>query len=106
MWDDHDYGTNNGDRTFPLKHVMRDIFLDFLGEPADTERRLDKDSPLHQDYVILTPEGLKVHFLLLDIRYAFDPETLDRFGPEQAAWLDEKFSEHPDSNLTLIASGV
>ena len=32
VWDDHDYGLNNGDKNFPLKHEVRDVFLDFVNE--------------------------------------------------------------------------
>jgi len=47
MWDDHDYGVNDGDLTFKNKHVTREIFLDFIKEPNDSVRRLDKDSAIH-----------------------------------------------------------
>ncbi len=33
VWDDHDYGCNNGDKTFAKKAGIRDIYLDFIGEP-------------------------------------------------------------------------
>ena len=44
VWDDHDYGTNDGDKTFKRKFVTRDIFLDFIGEPKDSERRMEKET--------------------------------------------------------------
>ena len=47
VWDDHDYGTNNGDRTMPGKQRNRKYYLDFIDEPKDSERYLDTDSPLH-----------------------------------------------------------
>jgi hypothetical protein len=47
-----------------------------------------------------------VHIILADVRYEFDPETKDRFGESQLLWLEEKFKEHSDSDVTLIASGV
>lgn len=80
VWDDHDYGVNNGDITFAKKIPVRKIFLDFLGEPKDSERYLDTDSPIHQDYVIRTLDNIKIHYILLDIRYEFNMDTLDRFG--------------------------
>jgi alkaline phosphatase D len=46
-WDDHDYGVNNGDRTFYRKIEYRDYYLDFIQEPLDSERRLEKDKGLH-----------------------------------------------------------
>lgn len=52
VWDDHDYGTNDGNRLFEHKLRNRVAFLDFLEEPDGTERRLQSDSPIHQDYYI------------------------------------------------------
>lgn len=52
VWDDHDYGINNGGRTFEYKLQNRETFLDYLDEPKDSERRLDFNSSIHQDYVI------------------------------------------------------
>ena len=40
VWDDHDFGTNDGDRHFKFQKRNRKAFLDFIDEPADTERRL------------------------------------------------------------------
>ena len=40
MWDDHDFGGNNADKNFSAKDQNRELFLNFLDEPADTERRL------------------------------------------------------------------
>ena len=39
VWDDHDYGINDGDKTFSQKHFTRTIFLDFIDEPEDSIRR-------------------------------------------------------------------
>ena len=33
VWDDHDYGINDGGKDFFLKNITRDIFLDFINEP-------------------------------------------------------------------------
>ena len=35
-WDDHDYGTNNGDINFPLKRESAIAFVNFLGESPDS----------------------------------------------------------------------
>jgi len=48
VWDDHDYaGGNDGGMEFLLKHRVREIFLDFIEEPQDSARRLDKNSTIH-----------------------------------------------------------
>ena len=33
MWDDHDYGLNDGDQSCDTKHLTRSAFMDFIGEP-------------------------------------------------------------------------
>lgn len=38
-WDNHDYGTHNGGAEFAMKAASKEAFLDFFGEPADSERR-------------------------------------------------------------------
>ena len=47
VWDDHDFGVNDGDKTLQGKTRVRKHFLDFLDEPKDSERYLDVDSPIH-----------------------------------------------------------
>ena len=47
VYDDHDYGVNNGDMTFARKHLYREMYLNFIGEPQGTERRLEKDSGIY-----------------------------------------------------------
>ena len=37
-WDDHDYGVNDGGREYPQREASQRVFLDFFGDPADSER--------------------------------------------------------------------
>jgi len=39
VWDDHDYGKNDGDSEMSDKYRNRGLWLDFIGEPYDSERR-------------------------------------------------------------------
>jgi alkaline phosphatase D len=80
VWDDHDYGINNGDKTFKMKGEMRDLYLDFIGESKDSERRLERDRGIYQDYLIKTPDGIKVHFIMLDVRFDYNSSSKDRIG--------------------------
>ncbi len=43
IWDDHDYGVNDGGLEYPSKEASRQVMLDFFGEPADSERRSRPD---------------------------------------------------------------
>ena len=70
IWDDHDYGENDAGREFPQKAESQQIFLDFLGEPKDSERR---KTPGIYDSVTIGPKGKRVQFILLDTRYFRSP---------------------------------
>ena len=89
------------------KHSQREIYLDFIGEPQDTQRRLERDRGIYQDYVVYTDDGIKVHIILLDVRFHYNEDAIgDRFGKRQIEWLETIFQEHHDSDVTLIGSGI
>lgn len=71
MWDDHDFGINNGNAFYHKKYITREIYLDFIKEPQDSVRRLEKHRGLQQDYVI-NHKGIKVHVILLDVRFHYE----------------------------------
>ena len=66
IWDDHDYGENDAGIEYPKKVESQQIFLDFLGEPKDSDRR---KTPGVYDSVTIGPKGKRVQFILLDTRY-------------------------------------
>lgn len=72
-WDDHDYGINDGGAEYPQKAASKAIFLDFFGEPADSERRL-RDGGIYTAYLD-GPPGRRVQLLLLDTRWDRSPLT-------------------------------
>ena len=81
VWDDHDMGVNDGDQSYEFKHRNREIYLDFIGEPADSERRLQNDTAMHQDYFVSAGEAT-YHIILLDVRYEYDKSSGDKFGDD------------------------
>ena len=94
IWDDHDYGSNNADYRLKIKYRQRDLFLDFIGEPLDTPRRLEVERGIYQDYVIVSDSGIKVHVILLDVRFHHNEDYIgDRLGSAQYKWLERVFSE-------------
>ena len=81
IWDDHDYGINDGGQDFKLKDQVRNMFLDFLDEPNDSIRRMDRNSTIHQNYIIMDKKNnFKVNIILLDNRFSYDKESNDRLG--------------------------
>lgn len=107
VWDDHDYGINNGNKNFPLKELAREIFLDFFDEAPDSPRRT-RQGGIYESYLIQSNDGSgrTVKVVLLDIRYSADkwgPEA-DCLGEEQWAWLETELKAPGD--LTLIGNGI
>ena len=47
VWDDHDFGINNGNFMYEGKYLTRDIYLDFIKEPMDSKRRIEKHRGLY-----------------------------------------------------------
>ncbi len=121
-WDDHDYGTNDGDTTYPFKDQSRKLFLDFWGVPADSPRRT-LPGVYHAE--TFGPPGKRVQVILLDGRYnrsklatadkplpgtrirPYLPNT-DKgatfLGERQWKWLEEQLKQPAD--LRLLCSGV
>ena len=65
VWDDHDYGINDGGGDFPHKAVSKELFLKFWNIPA-TDVRRTRDGIY--DSRIIGPPGMRVQIILLDLR--------------------------------------
>lgn len=125
-WDNHDYGKHDGGAEFELKEESKELFLDFFGEPKDSERR---NRVGIYDSTILGPTGKRVQIILLDCRtfksaYVPDPRSKDEkvalnirgqylpnmapdatlLGDEQWQWLEDQLRE--PAEVRLIASGT
>jgi len=73
VWDDHDFGMDNSGKDYKNKDVAKTLFLDFLDEPMNSARRITHDGT-NQDYYV-TNQNIKVHIILLDVRYNMIPEV-------------------------------
>ncbi|MEZ4865428.1 MAG: alkaline phosphatase D family protein [Caldilineaceae bacterium] len=126
-WDDHDYGVNDGGADYPMKQESKKVFLDFFGEPANSERRL-RAGGIYTAYAY-GPPGQRVQIILLDTRWDRTPLTKvsdqeyaerrrQRIGPytastdpnahllgeDQWRWLAEQLRQPAD--LRLIATSI
>ena len=97
-WDNHDYGHHSAGTEFPLKEESKEIFLDFFGEPADSERR---QRPGIYDTEILGPEGRRVQIILLDTRTFKSPPRLAE-RPEGAGGSLGKYTPNDDPEATSL----
>lgn len=121
VWDDHDYGANDGGADFPYKAASKQLFLDFWRAPADDPRRR-RAGIYHAE--TFGPPGRRVQIVLLDTRwfrsplrptdargapgkerYLPDPDPEKTLlGEAQWAWLEERLRE--PAELRLIVSSI
>jgi alkaline phosphatase D len=118
-WDDHDYGANDAGREYRQKENSKKLFLEFWGEPKDSERYNRKG--IYTSYMI-GPEGKRVQIILLDTRTFRSPllpakgkefrndyrpnydKNATILGDEQWKWLAAQLEESAD--LRIIGSSI
>jgi alkaline phosphatase D len=96
-WDDHDYGVNDGGKSYKKRVESQQIFLDFFEDPEDSPRR--KREGIYGSYTFGTP-GKTVQILLLDTRY-FRDELPRRKGPKAEGTVGW-YERTEDTSLTLL----
>lgn len=121
IWDDHDFGVNDGGADAPFKQQAKDAFLEFWDIPADDPRRARPGLYHARTY---GPAGQRVQVILLDTRWFRSPlrptdqrgapgkerwvpdddPAKTMLGPEQWAWLRERLLE--PAELRLVVSGI
>ncbi len=113
VWDDHDYGINDGGKFFAQKKESRDILFDFLDMPESAPERRREGA--YSSHTFGKGNNL-VKVILLDARYFRD--TLERknkiyqinesgqvLGEEQWKWLENELRSSP-AKINLIISGI
>ena len=104
VWDDNDYGIEDGGKENRNKVDCQRLLLDFLDEPADSPRR--KQAGVNVAYTF-GPVGKRVKIILLDGRYYRDTpgRHADMLGAEQWQWLEAELT-NSDADVHLIGSGI
>lgn len=113
VWDDHDYGINDGGTYFVQKKQSRDLMFDFLDVPANSPDRQREGGYAAHTY----GEGeQQVKVILLDGRYFRDTLTRkDRvyqinstgqiLGVAQWKWLEDELKTST-ARVNFIVSGI
>jgi len=99
IWDDHDYGWNDADKTFPLKDTALKVFKSFWPNPYD-----EQDSTKGN---LFTFRYYDAEFFMTDDRWYRDPEgdsTGAFLGMEQVKWLQEKL-KNSDATFKFVCVG-
>ena len=127
IWDDHDYGKNDGGAEYKYKKEAKNLFLDFWNISLNDPRR-NRDG-IYFETKKITKKGL-LQIIFLDTRYFRSPlkRTDERgapgkerylpdnspektlLGKEQWNWLSNKLDENADiriivSSIQIIAEG-
>ena len=121
IWDDHDFGINDGGSNYRYKDRAKELFLETWKIPSNDPRRL-RDG-LYFDKMI-KKNSLKIHLIFLDNRSfksewkltdEFNKEGKERYvkdfdpqktllGKKQWQWLKDKLNE--DSDIKIILSSL
>ncbi|KAF4042220.1 Pleckstrin homology domain-containing proteinoD [Phytophthora infestans] len=105
IWDDHDYGINDGGKFYTNREESQQIFLDFIGEPKDSPRR--EQEGIYTSYTIGSGEQT-VKFILVDNRYNRDNYGTKNgkfLGEPQWKWLENELMTSTAA-FNVIVSGV
>lgn len=102
IWDDHDYGPNDADKTFRLRETALSIFKDYWMNPSY--------GTLETPGVFTRFEWSDAEFFLLDDRFYRSPNDLPvgpdkrMFGRPQLEWLEEALVSSR-ARWKIVASG-
>ena len=114
IWDDHDYGKNDGGSSYRFKEYAQDLYIDFWGIP-DNDPRANREGIYYQQ--LQNINGLRVLFVGLDTRYFrsnikekddvylpnLEPEATF-LGDKQWEWLKDTLKQEHD--LLILASSI
>ena len=117
IWDDHDFGENDGGSSYPLKQEAQKLYLDFWKIPNDDIRQ-QRDG-IYTNKIIYI-DNFIINLILLDTRYfrsdlkktkGIKPVYLKNeelnatiLGDKQWSWLMEVMKIKSD--LTIVATSI
>lgn len=103
-WDDHDYGKNNAGKEYQQKVESQQQLLNFLDEPANSERR--QQAGVYTAYTYGTV-GKQVKVFLLDTRYHRETpgKNSDLLGEQQWKWLESEL-KNSKAQINVIVSSI
>ena len=114
IWDDHDYGKNDGGSSYRFKGYAQDLYIDFWDIP-NNDPRANREGIYYQQ--LQNINGLRVLFVGLDTRYFrsnikekddvylpnLEPEATF-LGDKQWEWLKDTLKQEHD--LLILASSI
>lgn len=96
VWDDHDYGKNNSDETFPHKEASKAVFDAFFAQDLSIENWTKS----YGTGGLLSLGDFNLYFL--DARYhRSSQKSGSHLGLDQTAWFYSKLREEPNPSLII-----
>lgn len=113
IWDDHDYGVNDGGVEYPKKVESQQLMFDFLKYPKNAAVRTQKGA-YHSK--IITKNDRKIKIILLDARsfrdslYRVDGSCVPNLsgtilGDAQWKWFEKELT-NSDADVHIIGNGI
>jgi len=121
IWDDHDFGKNDGGVEYSLKDESQKLFLKFWDIPKDDRRHRNRG--LYFEEIIHSKEG-NLQILMLDTRYFRSPlkqtqilkkSSLGRYEPDydpaktmlgQAQWKWLEMALQRETDLRILGTSI
>ena len=94
IWDDHDYGINDGGKNWKYKNIAKKLFLDFFSVDKD-DVRFKREGIYHSKDIELFNKKIKI--VSLDTRFFKDDFT---FNKDRS--LNKKYIIDYDKNKTIL----
>ncbi|MEM9016872.1 MAG: alkaline phosphatase D family protein [Verrucomicrobiota bacterium] len=119
VWDDHDYGVNDGGAEYPSREGAERVFHEFFGTPESAPSR---KRPGIYDSHLIGEEGNRLQIIRLDTRYFRGPlsklpvrgpqgpykpsedASVTMLGEAQWSWLEKELMQPAD--LRIIATSI
>ena len=114
IWDDHDYGENDGGNSYKGKKESQELFLNFWGIPNDDQRYTQEGVYFDHEFMA---DGVRVHLIGLDTRYfrseldggfrSYKVNDNDRatiLGTNQWSWLNKIIKK--DADLIILMTSI
>ena len=114
IWDDHDYGENDGGNSYKGKKESQELFLNFWGIPNDDQRHTQEGVYFNHEFMA---DGVRVHLIGLDTRYfrseldggfrsykVNDNDQATILGTNQWSWLNKTIKK--DADLIILMTSI